>query len=226
MTTSSADVVVPIVMKLVNPHSVVDVGCGPGVWGLAFIQNGVKDVLGIDGQWHMQQLIIPKENFVAHDLNFDLKLDRRFDLAVCLEVAEHLPRERAEGFVSMLTGYSDVVLFSAAIPSQGGDYHINGRWQDYWAALFSRRGFIPVDFRHEIWKDERVVWWYAQNMLLYVKEAKLETMPLVKNLWKQTRLNQLSIVHPKMLASVFEIHNILYAKVTRPLRKLLKRYMA
>jgi predicted RNA methylase len=79
MTTSSANVVVPIVVKLVNPHSVVDVGCGPGVWTLAFMQNGVKEVLAIDGKWQIQQLIIPKENFLAHDLNFDLKLDRRFD---------------------------------------------------------------------------------------------------------------------------------------------------
>jgi hypothetical protein len=76
----------------------------------------------------------------------------------------------------MLTDYSDVVLFSAAIPNRGGDYHVNEQWQEYWAGLFRSHDFVPVDFRHLIWKDERGFWWYAQNTLLYVHKNRLRSI--------------------------------------------------
>jgi hypothetical protein len=63
---------------------------------------------------------------------------RTFDLAICLEVAEHLPPEAAEGFIDSLTRLAPVVLFSAAITFQVGNQHLNGQWPDYWATLFRR----------------------------------------------------------------------------------------
>jgi hypothetical protein len=65
------------------------------------------------------------ERFLPHDIATPLPehLVGRFDLAVCLEVAEHLPPERAESFIRELCDLAPVVLFSAAIPGQGGTGH-------------------------------------------------------------------------------------------------------
>ena len=86
-----------------------------------------------------------------------------------LEVAEHLPAEIAPAFVASMVAHGNAVLFSAAIPFQGGAGHVNERWPSYWADLFLVHGFVPVDVvRPAVWADEQVAFWYAQNTVLYV----------------------------------------------------------
>ena len=122
----SARVLVPLVLDLVDARSVVDVGCGLGTWLSVFREHGIEELLGIDGP-HIDtsSLEIAPEHFVAHDLQHPLDLERHFDLVVSLEVAEHLPAACAETFVSSLVGLGPVILFSAAIPAQGGEHHVN-----------------------------------------------------------------------------------------------------
>jgi SAM-dependent methyltransferase len=166
----SAAVIAPIVIELIGPRSILDVGCGRGTWLGAFRSRGVKDVVGVDGS-HVgaNDLEIPRDSFVAHDLLQPLKLGRRFDLTISLEVAEHLPPEIAPTFVAALVAHAPVVLFSAAIPRQGGAGHVNEQWPSYWCALFAQHHYVPVDvIRPAVWTDERVAFWYAQNTMLYV----------------------------------------------------------
>jgi len=189
---ASAAVIAPLVVQLLHPASILDVGCGRGTWLHAFADLGVHDLVGVDGP-HVAtaDLEIPPESFVAHDLREPLDLGRRFDLVVSLEVAEHLPPDRASTFVDSLTRHADAVLFSAAIPFQGGAGHINERWQSQWAAEFARQGFVAVDaIRPAVWRDPEVAFWYAQNTLLYARETSAgeqapETAPL-----------RLDVVHP------------------------------
>src|SRR5438552_2146277 len=143
----SAEVVVPLVLQLVPVRSVSDVGCGDGSWLSVFRRHGVDDIIGIDGDYVEAELLqIPQDRFRAVDLAKPFSLGRVFDLAVCLEVAEHLPPDCASGFVKSLARLAPVVLFSAAIPKQGGNHHTNEQWPDYWAKLFGEHGFLPVDF--------------------------------------------------------------------------------
>ena len=87
-----------------------------------------------------------------------------------LEVAEHLEEEAADNFVRQLTKISDRILFSAAIPDQGGLHHLNERPPSYWAKKFKTYGFNQLDFlRPLFWDDERIEWWYRQNFLIYEK---------------------------------------------------------
>lgn len=193
--------IVPLIMNLLKPHSVVDVGCGTGLWLKAFTERGITTVHGIDGNWvKSEKLVIPAECFEAADLEKPIRLGgKRFDLAVCLEVAEHLPIQAAETLVESLTLLAPVVLFSAAIPLQGGSRHVNEQWPEYWMSLFERKGFVPVDcLRKKVWSDDDVPFYYAQNMFIYVKQADLRQYPLLAKEREAGNDRALSLVHPKM----------------------------
>lgn len=175
----SARRVVPRVLELVAPRRVVDIGCGRGSWLSVFQEHGVPEILGVDGDWvDPVGLHIPADRFRRVDLGRPLEIDGGFDLAVCLEVAEHLPEDRARGLAEDLARLAPVVLFSAAVPFQGGVGHVNEQWPDYWAERFAGLGFRVVDvLRRELWDDPEVVWWYAQNTLLFVREDRLAGLP-------------------------------------------------
>jgi SAM-dependent methyltransferase len=198
---ASARVLVPHLLALVRPRSVVDVGCGVGAWLSVFGEHGVRDVLGVDGD-HVprDQLMIPPSAFRAGDLSAPLRLDRTFDLALSLEVAEHLPAGSAETLLDTLAGPAPVVVFSAAIPMQGGTGHVNEQWQSHWAGLFSNRGFVAVDaVRPAVWDDPRVAWWYRQNTVVYVREDRLGAYPALEAARGRTSERMLDLVHPSLL---------------------------
>jgi SAM-dependent methyltransferase len=178
---------------------VVDIGCGDGTWLSVFRTLGVADILGVDGKYVDRDLLqVSNECFLAADLSKPLALDRTFDLAVSLEVAEHLPANCAAIFVESLTRLAPVVLFSAAIPFQGGHHHINEQWPDMWVELFKQRDFLPVDFvRKRIWKNKSVEWWYSQNTLLFVQAEFLGTNAMLKAEFELTNPDQLPLVHPR-----------------------------
>ena len=169
----AAATVVPIVTTLTNVESVVDIGCGTGGWLSVFVEHGVHDVVGVDDPRVPSSLRrIPPDRFVEADLIDPPDLCRRFDLALSLEVAEHLPPASAAGFVEYLCSLAPVVLFSAAIPGQEGEGHLNEQWPAYWCELFARHSFVSLDVvRATIWEDDAVDWFYRQNLLLYVHES-------------------------------------------------------
>jgi SAM-dependent methyltransferase len=198
---ASARVMVPHVMRLVEPRSVVDVGCGLGAWLAVFGEHGVSERLGVDGpDVPPDELMIPASSFLASDLSRPMRLQRTFDLALSLEVAEHLPAGSAAAFVESLGELSPVVVFSAAIPLQGGTGHVNERWQTYWAGLFADRGFDAVDaLRPIVWDDQRIEWWYRQNTIVYVKRQRLAGYPLLAEARARAGDRMLDLVHPVLL---------------------------
>lgn len=180
---ASADVIASLVLAETGAKSVVDVGCGVGTWAAAFRANGCT-VLGIDGDYvPRDDLHIPADLFRPIDLNHPPAADEigLFDLAVSLEVAEHLHPSSELSFLDFLTSLAPQILFSAAIPGQGGKGHINERWQSHWIGDFAKRGFVCRDvIRPQVWKDDRVKHWYAQNAFLFVKadQPVLSSFPL------------------------------------------------
>jgi SAM-dependent methyltransferase len=172
----SARIVVPLLCQRFSPSSVLDVGCGVGDWLRAFSDNGVRTLLGLDGNWVPSSgLQIPETSFRVVDFYSELSSPGEFDLSICLEVVEHVSAEVARRLISVLCESSDLVFFSAAVPGQGGYKHINEQFQDYWFAEFELRGFLPYDcIRPLIWMDERVSWWYQQNCFIFANAAGKE----------------------------------------------------
>lgn len=175
----SAGALAPDVMGLLNPRSVIDIGCANGIWLKAFADAGAERICGVDGPWVPHDALrIPPESFLELDLAkaptpYALDLpDRRFDLLISFELLEHLPASRGEAMVDLMCSLSDMLLVSAAVPHQGGTGHVNEQWPDYWSERFRDRGFVACDFfRQAYWNDDRIAPWYRQNIIGYFREA-------------------------------------------------------
>ena len=155
-------------IQLLKPSSVIDIGCGTGVWVKEFVQAGVSDVIGVDGAYvPLAERQIDADRFIEADLTQPLSLGDRRDLAICLEVAEHLPTHASQTLVDSLVDAAPAVFFSAATPGQGGTDHINEQWPDYWITKFEAHGWTCWDvIRRDIRYNSQVAWIYRQNMLL------------------------------------------------------------
>lgn len=195
----SAERVAPLVVEQLQPRSVLDVGCGQGIWLEAFQNQGVSEVVGMDGAYvSLADLAISPDDFVPANLEQEFDLARQFDLVLSLEVAEHLDVECAERFVQSLVRHSSCILFSAAIPHQGGTSHVNEQWPSYWAGIFAKHGFEPWDLlRPSFWDDDEVEYWYSQNMILFVKEGDESRYPFLQRASDPRQAAQLNLVHPR-----------------------------
>lgn len=198
---NSALQVVPMLIALFKPESVIDVGCGIGTWLKVFSDSGVRQICGVDGEYVGQsQLLIPVTEFIPHDLTEPLKIDRKFDVAISLEVAEHLPEEKADAFVETLVSFAPVVVFSASIPFQGGTNHVNEQWQSFWARKFISKGYKPSTIlREKIWHLPNILSCYKQNMIVYIDDkyrtTEIDKINIVEN------ISSLDVVHPEIYES-------------------------
>jgi SAM-dependent methyltransferase len=199
---ASAGKIFTILFEYARPASVLDVGCGFGPWLSTAREMGVAEVRGIEGPWiDRTQLLIEPESVEVLDLERGFSLGRRtFDLVICSEVAEHLSPDAAPRLIKSLADHGDLILFSAAIPFQGGEHHVNEQFPDYWAVLFAAHGFLPLDFiRPQIWSDESILWWLRQNLLLFAHERALSKHPPLRK--HSPPLHPLSIVLPDFYLS-------------------------
>lgn len=174
----SARIIVPVVAAAVPVASVADFGCGCGAWLSVWRDTGAE-IMGMDGPYVDQsRLLIPEAAFHSADLAASLDLGRRFDLVQSLETAEHLPLSSAQGFVQTLVRHADHVLFSAAVPGQGGEHHVNEQKLEFWRSLFSAEGYRPVDLVRPAVRDNPAVQiWYRCNTILYVKSDAIGGLP-------------------------------------------------
>jgi SAM-dependent methyltransferase len=175
----SARLLLPVLHKAFDIRSVVDIGCGAAAWLCAHQEAGVGEVLGIDGDYlDPGLLLIDRADFKPRDITQPLALGRRFDLVQCLEVAEHVPAWAGPVLVDNLVGAGDLILFSAAVPGQGGKGHINERPLGYWRDLFATRRYRAFDFlRPQVADQPDIEWWYRYNTLLYVHEDRMAGLP-------------------------------------------------
>ncbi|MFZ5539648.1 MAG: methyltransferase domain-containing protein [Pseudomonadota bacterium] len=161
---------------------VCDFGAGLGTWLRAAHELGATQLAGFEGPWaldHPERF--PEAAYFPVDLNEPIEVTEPFDLAISVEVAEHLLPERSESFVRDLCRASGVVLFGAALPRQPGDGHINCRPHAFWIEQFRRNGYACLDaFRPLVWTDPAVEPWYAQNCFLFVADERRHEFPALR----------------------------------------------
>lgn len=198
----SARKIVPELLKAFPAKNVLDVGCGDGTWLAEFAASGVAECVGVDGPYIQESLLkIPVPSFIRRDLNQPLDLGRKFDLVTSLEVAEHLPAESAETFVQSLVRHGDLIVFSAAVPGQFGEHHINEQWPKYWVNLFQKNGFQCFDvLREQFWTDPEISWWYRQNILVFATNERAAQIPLLANYDASQHSFPLEVAHPDFMA--------------------------
>lgn len=194
---SSANIILNVLSAFYKPSTVIDFGCGSGAW--LKIAKDIFDskVLGVDqhGFFDTDMLILPNE-YLSHNLEMPLHIGRKFDLAISVEVAEHIGEESADTFIGSLCNHSDVVLFSAALPMQGGTGHINEKPCSYWVKKFAQYDYYAIDcLRPQIWDNIDVEVWYKNNSILFVSQQKKSE--LVR---KIPQIDYpLDVIHPEML---------------------------
>jgi SAM-dependent methyltransferase len=180
--TRSAQVIVPLVIEQLKVDSLLDVGCGAGAWLAEYRRQGVPICVGVDGDYvKPSSLLVSGSTFVARDVAKPFDLGQRFDVVQCLEVGEHLEPLASRTLVRNLVQHGDMVVFSAAIPGQGGENHINEQPYEFWRTLFAEHGYFPYDFLRPLLINRKAVEiWYRNNMMLYVADSsRTRLLPVV-----------------------------------------------
>jgi SAM-dependent methyltransferase len=219
MTGESARRILPPLVELFSAKSLVEVGCGNGHWTQAGIDAGIGEYTVVDGPWNdRDHLLVDKAHFVEAVLEQPLDLGRRFDLAICLEVAEHVREESARTLIESLCKAADVVVFGAAIPLQAGYGHINEQWPSYWRAHFEALGYRPYDLvRPRHWTDRAIHYWYRQNMFVYVRAANKAATVTAGKAAHDFSLALFDAVHPEKFEEVASYRSIAMKRLLRAL---------
>ena len=198
---SSAKEIVPLLFQAIKPSSVIDVGCGTGVWISECKRNGADRIQGIDGEWVLpNKLFINEDELEIYDFENTDKEPQcvnsdHYDMAICLEMAEHVSRAKADYVIDVLTKAADVIYFSAATPYSGGMHHVNECWQSYWISKFKKRGFLAIDYiRPKVWNNKKVCYFYAEESFIFVKKERLSEFPLLQEAYQEEFIAD--IVHP------------------------------
>jgi hypothetical protein len=194
-----AHIILSILFDLIpTPRSVVDFGGGRGSWVKACSDLSVPEVTCIEHPDTLKgPLLLDLSCFVPCDLSIDPYPGIRSDLAMCLEVAEHLPEDRSETLVHALTRSAPLILFSAAIPGQPGDHHINCQPPKYWNEKFKSHGFTRIDcIRPRILMDATLPYWWKQNLFLFSRDQSLS----IETQWPTCHNDEIELIAERQIS--------------------------
>jgi SAM-dependent methyltransferase len=171
----AAPIFADLISKDFHPRRMVDVGCGTGALIQALTATGCE----CKGLEYADAAI---KTCQARGLNvrkFDIESEivettsGEFDVVTSMEVGEHLPKEKADRYIVLLTSLAPVVIYTAAIPGQGGSDHVNEQPHEYWIEKFERRGYRYEKGQSERWrketKEREMPYFYSDNIMIFQK---------------------------------------------------------
>ena len=123
---------------------ILDVGCGPGIYVNALQKMGFPaDGIDPDPKSPYEKIDVFSDNFLSFLASRCFPENSfPYDICLCLEVAEHLPADKADLFTQRLVQVAPTIIFSAAMPGQGGHGHINCQPKEYWEEKFARLNYV------------------------------------------------------------------------------------
>lgn len=163
------------ILRVVQPDlkSVVDFGCGAGWFLYYFKKFGIDDIVGIEPNKEILEVLDKsvRGNIKFLDLSKGVDLHRRFDAAMNIEVGEHMDKKYADILVENITRHTNLLIFSAATPGQGGYGHINEQKFEYWETKLEKCDFYcdkesTSNFRNRL-KRKKVKKWYIKNISVF-----------------------------------------------------------
>ena len=204
----SALQILKYITSFIDIKSVIDFGCGMGTWCKAIEDLGISNILGIDQHiYDSKYMLIPEKNYMRYDLRKELLFSHKVDIAISVEVAEHIEEEYSERFIHNLCMCSDLILFSAALPFQGGTGHVNEKSCTFWANIFNKFKYKPIDcIRPHFWNNKQIEVWYRNNCILYAEKK------LYQKLLNSITIEQypLDIVNPAMLERILKKRGLIH----------------
>jgi SAM-dependent methyltransferase len=199
---SAAQISLQQIQDIIPINSVTDFGCGVGTWLSAAEDIGANRLIGLDGPWVKKERLKSNNIELTHiDLN-NISFNNYWvsDLAVCVEVAEHLETSKSRHLVEVLTKTSKHIIFSAACPDQGGPGHVNEQWPSFWFSLFKDFGYVPIDlFRPALWDISEIPFWYRQNLFLLAPKSSPFFDALAARGSERNLDHPIDCVHPELL---------------------------
>lgn len=183
------DFVAKVIMDCYQPKSIIEFGCGNGSLSIAL--NGLGAAIdAVDGYSEPDFSNYPEISFKRVDLNNRDEINnhingRQYDLAICTEVAEHLQPESSRYLITSMARCAPVLIFSAAVPHQEGNGHINCQSRAFWHNLFTSEGFKLQDSLREVLRtNSDLAIWYKLNLVDYIANNKkgIEQDAVIKNL--------------------------------------------
>ena len=148
------------------PNSVIDLGCGNGLYPKLCAHLGVQDVLGVDGIERDATVLSP-DTYIKADLQQPFDAGRKFDLVVCLEVVEHITPESTDILIDSVARHAQKhIMFSMAEPGQPGNGHINCKTIAQVLDIWASRGWHPDLTATLGLRAVSTMSWFRRNIVL------------------------------------------------------------
>ena len=145
-------------------ESIIDIGCGTGYYTKRL--NTFFDCDGYDGNPYTEELT----EGVCKVLDFSkpITFDRDYEAVLCLEVAEHIPKEFESIFLNNIFKIKpEIIVMSWAIPNQGGDGHVNEQPNNYVIDVMNQNGYFYNERESLKMREVCKLWWLKNTLLIF-----------------------------------------------------------
>ena len=157
-----------------HPQQVLDIGCGLGGYIRMFQEWGTPEVLGVDGSLPSDQFL-SDGNFLHHDLNQPLDLQRTYDLVLCITAIESIDAQTQEKVLEIIHRHSkDRIVFAAAEPNQQDSGYKNLSPLSHWLEAWQRLGWVPDVFDSLAVRSLSTYSWLRRNLIVLVRADRFD----------------------------------------------------